>query len=101
MAGRVLLHLTGSHGLAYPSDSSGEAVLPLWDCSMPSKKYFAYHVDLYGAAHASYELKATDDAAAVSEARYFLKLHPSIEVWLAGRFVARLPAQEPANIKGH
>jgi hypothetical protein len=68
---------------------------------MQSKKYFAYHVDLYGVSRASYELKATDDAAAVSEARYFLKLHPSIEVWLAGRFVARFVAQEPVNLKGH
>jgi hypothetical protein len=52
-------------------------------------KYFAYHVDLQGVAKASYELQGTDDTSALAAARYFLKFHPSLEVWEGARFVAR------------
>jgi hypothetical protein len=62
---------------------------------MASSRYFAYHVDLQGIAVASYELKATQDPTAVSEARHLLKLHPSLEIWRAARFVARLEAETP------
>ena len=57
---------------------------------MASSRYVAYHVDLQGVALASYELKATEDATAVSEARHLLKLHPSLEIWYGARFVARM-----------
>ena len=59
---------------------------------MASPRYFAYHVDLQGVALASYELKATEDATAIFEARHLLKLHPSLEIWRAARFIARLEA---------
>jgi len=53
-------------------------------------KYFAYHVDLHGVALASYELQGSDDPAAVSEARSFLRFHPSLEIWQGGfRFPRR------------
>jgi len=69
---------------------------------MAPAKYFAYHVDLSGASRASYELKAAeDDPHAVSEARYYLKLHPTLEVWHGARFVARLMRQEPARVIPH
>ena len=61
-----------------------------------SSKYFAYYVDLYGTARASYELQANNDESAATEARYFLKFHPSIEVWQGARWVARLAVAEPA-----
>ena len=67
---------------------------------MALSKYFAYHVDLYGTARASYELQATSDAAATVEARYFLKFHRSIEVWQGARWVARL-VREEATLRGH
>jgi len=35
------------------------------------KSYFAYYVDLHGAALASYELKGGDDTAALSETALF------------------------------
>jgi hypothetical protein len=57
---------------------------------MASSRYFAYHVDLQGVALASYELKETEDAPAISEARHLLKLHPSLEIWYGARFVARM-----------
>ena len=59
---------------------------------MALPRYFAYHVDLQGVARASYELKAADDATALSEAKHLLKLHPSLEIWRAARFVVRLKA---------
>jgi hypothetical protein len=69
---------------------------------MPSPpKYFAYHVDLHGVALASYELNATDDEKAKAEARYFLKLHPSIEVWQGARWIVRLVREEPERYRGH
>jgi hypothetical protein len=57
-----------------------------------SNKYFAYHVDLRGVSVASYELRATEDDAAVSEARHLLRLHSSLEIWQGARFVVRLAA---------
>jgi hypothetical protein len=57
---------------------------------MPSSKFFAYHVSLQGITKASYELQASSDVAAVAEAQYFLKFHPSLEIWQSARFVARL-----------
>jgi hypothetical protein len=63
---------------------------------MPAK-YFAYHVDLHGVALASYELRGIEDAAAVSEARSLLGLHPSLEVWQGARFVARLKVEQPGS----
>jgi hypothetical protein len=66
-----------------------------------STKYFAYHVDLRGVSRASYELNAADDEGAKSEARWLLKLHPSIEIWQAARWVARLIPEEPARIRRH
>jgi hypothetical protein len=68
---------------------------------MALSSYFAYHVDLYGTARASYELQATNDATAIEEARYFLKFHPTLEVWQGARWVARLLHDEPAKIRGH
>lgn len=53
-------------------------------------RYFAYHVDLLGVARASYQLQAVDDATAVARARYFLKFHPTLEVWQSARCIARL-----------
>jgi hypothetical protein len=67
---------------------------------MSSNKYSAYHVDLYGVARASYELQANSDPTAVTEARYFLKFHPSLEVWHRARFIARL-LRGPARSRGH
>ena len=66
-----------------------------------SAKCFAYHVDLHGTARASYELKANDDANAVAEARGYLRLHPTLEVWQGARWVASLAVGEPAGIRGH
>jgi hypothetical protein len=60
---------------------------------MISKRYIAYHVDLSGNALASYELAASEDEAAKIEARKLLKFHPSIEVWLGARHIARLSRQ--------
>jgi hypothetical protein len=68
---------------------------------MALSKYFAYHVDVRGIARASYELQATNDSNAVAEARYFLKFHPSLEVWQGARSVARLSVEEPAPVWGH
>jgi hypothetical protein len=65
-----------------------------------SSKYAAYYVDLYGVAHASYSLTATDDEQTKSEARNLLGLHPSIEVWQGARWVARL-VRESARLRGH
>jgi hypothetical protein len=67
---------------------------------MSSNKYSAYHVDLYGVARASYQLQASNDATAVVEARYFLKFHPSLEVWHSARFVARLLQEGSARVRG-
>jgi hypothetical protein len=67
---------------------------------MALSKYFAYHVDIYGAARASYELKASDDANAVAEARGYLKLHPTIEVRQGAHWVARIAREEPAHSRG-
>jgi hypothetical protein len=65
-------------------------------------KYFAYHVDLHGVALASYELQGSDDPAAVSEARSFLRFHPSLEIWQGARFIARLKQEEQsAQRRGH
>ncbi len=66
-----------------------------------SSKYFAYYVDLQGIARACYELKANDDPTAVADARGYLKLHPSLEVWQGARWIARLMREEPAPVKGH
>lgn len=66
-----------------------------------ASKYIAYYVDLYGNARASYELNVTDDATAICEARNYLKLHPSIEVWQGARWIARLLREEPQWQKGH
>jgi hypothetical protein len=63
---------------------------------MSPAKFFAYHVDLRGITKASYELQASDDSDAASEARYFLKFHPSIEVWQGARWIARLTHEVPA-----
>jgi hypothetical protein len=59
--------------------------------------YRAYHVELSGIPLASYDLMASDDEAAKSEARHYLSFHPSIEVWEGPRRVARLVPQEPAT----
>ena len=75
----------------------GKAVHHLSSVMAPSS-YFAYHVDLYGTARASYGLQATNDSSAVSEARYFLKFHPTLEVWQGARWVARLLRDEPAKV---
>jgi hypothetical protein len=75
----------------------------LWTAfiDMPPTQYFAYHVDLSGVALASYQLRAADDEGAASEARWLLKLHPSLEVWQGARFVVRLVREEPAGLRGH
>ena len=54
-----------------------------------SELYIAYHIDLFGVAKASYELKATDDDQA-RIAQPLLGFHPSIEIWKGPRFIARL-----------
>ena len=66
---------------------------------MPTK-YFAYHFDLSGGTRASYELHAADDAKAAAEARYFLKFHPSIDVWQGARWIVRLSREEPCGFRG-
>lgn len=53
-------------------------------------KYFVYHLDLQGVPRAIYELQAVNDEAAKIEARYFLKFHPSLEIWQGPRWIARL-----------
>ena len=58
----MLLHLTGSHGLAFPSILSSEAVLTD-TVVMPSSKYFAYFVDLQGTTRTSYDLQPANDDA--------------------------------------
>ena len=68
---------------------------------MSPTKYHAYHVDPHGVARASYELNATDDEGAKSEAQWFLKLHPSLEVWQNARFVIRLVREEPGGLRRH
>jgi hypothetical protein len=68
---------------------------------MALSKYFAYFVDLQGTARASYELQAIGDDAAKIEGGYFLKFHPSIEVWQGARYVARLMREEPVRVQGH
>jgi hypothetical protein len=78
----------------------GEAVL-LGSVVMALSRYFAYFVDLQGTARASYELQAANDDAAKTEARYFLKFHPSVEVWQGARWVARFSREEPARLRGH
>ena len=57
---------------------------------MSSPRYFAYHVDPHGVARSSYELHAGDDDAAKAEARYFLKFHPTIEVWQGARLIVHI-----------
>jgi hypothetical protein len=57
-------------------------------------KYIAYHVDLVGVMHASYELDCTDDEGAKSKGRYFLRFHSSIDVWQGPRWVARFEREE-------
>ena len=64
-----------------------------------SARYFAYHVDQQGAAKASYQLLGTDDTSALAAARYFLKFHPSLEVWQGARRIARLAREEPGQPK--
>lgn len=66
-----------------------------------ASKYFACYVDIYGTARASYQLNVSDDAIAIREARNYLKLHPSIEVWQGARWVARLLREEPQRQRGH
>lgn len=61
------------------------------------RRYIAYHVDIFGRALATYQLVATDDAAAQSEAAPYLKLHASIEVWEGARFIARLVRNKPTQ----
>ena len=68
---------------------------------MDISKFFAYHVDLRGVTRASYELHATDDEGAKSEARQLLKLHPSIEVWQGARWVVRFVREEHSRFWGH
>jgi hypothetical protein len=68
---------------------------------MSQKNYTAFHVDIHGIAVARYDLIAQDDEAAKSEARNYLNLHPSIEVWQGPRWVARLGREEPGSIRGH
>ncbi len=68
---------------------------------MALSKYCAYHVDPFGTARASYELQATNDEGATAEARYFLKFHPSIEVWQGARWVARLTQEAATRFRGH
>ena len=68
---------------------------------MVLSKYYAYHVDLYGTARASYELQATNDEGATAEARYFLKFHPSIDVWQGARWIARLTQEAATRIGRH
>jgi hypothetical protein len=64
--------------------------------------YIAYYVDLSGVAQASYELKANEDDAAKNEAREYLKLHLSIEVWDGPRWVTRLVREDRRpNVQGH
>jgi hypothetical protein len=63
-------------------------------------KYYAYYVNVKGVTGASYELKGTNDADGVSEARHLLKYHPSIEVWQGARFVARIVRNTP-RARGH
>lgn len=57
---------------------------------MPSQKYFAYHVDPQGQARSSYELRASDDDSAKTEARYFLKFHSTIDVWQGARRIVHI-----------
>jgi hypothetical protein len=64
-------------------------------------RYYAYNVSLHGITKASYELQATNDDAAKVEARYFLKFHPSIEIWYGGRCVARLADEGTTPVRGH
>ena len=66
-----------------------------------SGKYFAYYIDLSGAAKSSYELKAVDDEQAKTEARYFLNFHPAIQIWQGSRYVVRLTREEPESSKPH
>jgi hypothetical protein len=61
---------------------------------MSTPRYFAYHVDLDGVARASYELNANEDERAKAEARYFLKFHPTIEIWQDARWIARFVREE-------
>ncbi len=68
---------------------------------MSQKKYTAYHVNLFGVAKASYELDCADDETAKSKGRYFLRFHPTIEVWQGPRWVARFTREEPQVRKGH
>ena len=65
---------------------------------MSSKRTSTFDID--GVAHASYELQATEDPDAVSEARHFLELHRSIEVWQGARWVVRLEREEPVGVRG-
>ena len=67
---------------------------------MVLSKYYAYHVDPFGTARASYELQANNDEAAIAEARYFLKFHPSIEVWQGARWITRLTQEAATRIRG-
>ena len=66
-----------------------------------ASKYFAYYVDLTGVARASYEMQAGSDDTAKVEARYYLKFHPSIEVWQGARWVVRLVREEPVRSREH
>jgi hypothetical protein len=63
--------------------------------AVQSKKYIAYHVDLRGAARAAYELDCADDETAKSKGRYFLRFHPTIEIWHGPRWVAAFTREEP------
>jgi hypothetical protein len=69
--------------------------------TIPTTKYFAYHVDLHGVALASYELQGADDSVAVSEALSLLRFHSSLELWQGARFVARLKREHTGQRQGH
>jgi hypothetical protein len=68
---------------------------------MTREKYVTFHVDIFGVAHASYELIAADDEAAKSEARNLLPRHPSLEIWQGSRFIYRLTRTETPRLRSH
>jgi hypothetical protein len=63
--------------------------------------YIAHYVTRLGISEAAYELNARDDEAAKIEARQFLSLHPSIEVWEGARWVARFTQEEAPRLRDH
>lgn len=64
-----------------------------------SSRYFAYYINLSGTALASYELQAADDARATAEARRYLRLHPTLEIWHGARWVARMVRLEREPVR--